>query len=429
MAPSTPTPPRVPAVPRSADPATFAQGVASTLFAWDTASGLWPLDYTSAILAVGDPSGDEQAGLASDVAVYLPTRDAWIELRQYATRQHLTIDSAYVPDAWADAVAQAQPGQLAAGTTAVTIEGTRRRAGVWNGQPVISEHPVAFTMFMVCAPSYPTCHLLRRLSTTRCAEGLTSCSQSRHRSPGCCSSPLRRPGTGADLTTPTAPSPPDQNLGPIPDAHRDHRERRDLHPERSSRTRNDHHDGNGITDVEPGIKSWQRSPTRCGCSPTPALHRVGNYPNDGNGGDHDSPACSRCARNRGARSPVDGPTDARAFFGGPTGPNYPSPRGLLDIPGWQQMDPGEAAQAVEVSAYPDRYRNYAPIADSILAALTNVGSAAGGVGGPAVSSSRVVFPLPEGTWVLTSPFAVDHWRTEDAQSPPTAAPGNPDSPP
>ena len=159
--PSTPRPPGVPAVPRSADPEAFARGVASTLFAWDTASGLWPLDYTSAILTVGDPSGDEQAGLASDVAAYLPTRDAWIELRQYATRQHLTIDTAYVPAAWADAVAQAQPGQLAAGTTAVPIEGTRHRAGVWNGQPVTSEHPVAFTVFVVCAPTYPTCHLLR----------------------------------------------------------------------------------------------------------------------------------------------------------------------------------------------------------------------------------------------------------------------------
>ena len=160
-APSTPQPPQVQAVPRSADPETFAQGVASTLFAWDTASGLWPLDYTSAILAVGDPSGDEQAGLASDLAVYLPTRDAWIELRQHATRQHLIIEAAYVPDAWAEAVAQAQPGQLAAGTTAITIEGTRHRAGVWNGQPVTSEHPVAFTAFVVCAPTYPTCHLLR----------------------------------------------------------------------------------------------------------------------------------------------------------------------------------------------------------------------------------------------------------------------------
>ena len=43
---------------------------------------------------------------------------------------------------------------------------------------------------------------------------------------------------------------------------------------------------------------------------------------------------------------------ARALYGGPDGPNYPSPRALLDIPGWQQMDKGEAAQAVEVSAVP-----------------------------------------------------------------------------
>ena len=159
--PSTPPLPKVPAVPRSTDPVTFAEGVATTLFAWDTALGLWPLDYTSAILAVGDPSGDEQAGLASDIATYLPNRDAWIELRQYATSQHLTIDIAYVPDAWADAIEQAQSGQLAPGTVAVTIEGTRHREGVWNGQPVTSQHEVAFTVFVVCAPTYLTCHLLR----------------------------------------------------------------------------------------------------------------------------------------------------------------------------------------------------------------------------------------------------------------------------
>ncbi|TXH45325.1 MAG: hypothetical protein E6Q90_01350 [Actinobacteria bacterium] len=159
--PSTPPLPKVPAVPRSTDPVAFAEGVATTLFAWDTGLRLWPLDYTSAILAVGDPSGDEQAGLASDISTYLPNRDAWTELRQYATTQYLVIDTSFVPDAWADAVAQAQPGQIAPGTTAVTIEGTRHRSGVWNGQPVTSEHPVSFTVFVVCAPTYPTCHLLR----------------------------------------------------------------------------------------------------------------------------------------------------------------------------------------------------------------------------------------------------------------------------
>ncbi|MBK9725450.1 MAG: hypothetical protein IPO89_10505 [Actinomycetales bacterium] len=161
--PTLPTPslPKVPAVPRSSDPVTFAEGVATTLFAWDTTLGLWPLDYTSTILAVGDPFGDEQAGLASDIATYLPNRDAWTELRQYATTQHLVINTSFVPDAWADALTQVQPGQIAPGTVAVTIEGTRHRTGVWNGQPVTSEHPVAFTVFVVCAPTYPTCHLLR----------------------------------------------------------------------------------------------------------------------------------------------------------------------------------------------------------------------------------------------------------------------------
>jgi hypothetical protein len=75
--------------------------------------------------------------------------------------QHLTIDTAFVPDAWADAVAQAQPGQLAAGTTRSRSRAPATAAGVWNGQPVTSEHPVAFTVFVVCAPTYPTCHLLR----------------------------------------------------------------------------------------------------------------------------------------------------------------------------------------------------------------------------------------------------------------------------
>ena len=162
--PSDPVPtttPRLPVVQASDDPETFARNVATVLFGWDTASGFMPLDYTSVILDVGDPTGQEQAGLASDIAAYLPSRDAWLELRQYATAQHLTIDNTFVPDAWAPAVEQAQPGQLAEGTVAVTIEGTRHREGLWNDEPVTSEHSVAFTVFVVCGPTYDTCHLLR----------------------------------------------------------------------------------------------------------------------------------------------------------------------------------------------------------------------------------------------------------------------------
>ncbi|GAB3062567.1 hypothetical protein GCM10027079_31690 [Sediminivirga luteola] len=163
-APSDPVPtttPRLPAVRASDDPQTFARNVATVLFEWDTASGFMPLDYTSVVLDVGDPTGQEQAGLASDIASYLPSRDAWLELRQYATAQHITIDNAFVPDAWAAAVEQAQPGQLGEGTVAVTIEGTRHRTGLWNDEQVTSEHAVAFTVFVVCGPTYETCHLLR----------------------------------------------------------------------------------------------------------------------------------------------------------------------------------------------------------------------------------------------------------------------------
>ena len=106
---------------------------------------------------------------------------------------------------------------------------------------------------------------------------------------------------------------------------------------------------------------------------TSAYPESANYPNDGDGGDHDSLGLfqMRPASGWGTVAELMDPTyQARAFYGGQTGPNYPSPRGLLDIPGWQQLDPGAAAQAVEVSAYPDRYQNYQPVAEAILAALT-----------------------------------------------------------
>ena len=108
-----------------------------------------------------------------------------------------------------------------------------------------------------------------------------------------------------------------------------------------------------------------------------------NYPNDGDASDHDSLGLFQMRPQAGwgtVAELMDPNYQARAFYGGPTGPNYPSPRGLLDIPGWQQLDPGEAAQAVEVSAYPDRYQNYQPIAEAILAVLTTPAPSTGGGG-------------------------------------------------
>jgi LysM repeat protein len=48
----------------------------------------------------------------------------------------------------------------------------------------------------------------------------------------------------------------------------------------------------------------------------------------------------------------------KAFYGGPSDPNGYATRGLLDIPGWQKMSYAQAAQAVQISAYPDRYAQW-----------------------------------------------------------------------
>jgi cell wall-associated NlpC family hydrolase len=99
-----------------------------------------------------------------------------------------------------------------------------------------------------------------------------------------------------------------------------------------------------------------------------------NYPNDGDGHDHDSLGLFQMRPESGwgtVADLMDPNYEAHAFYGGPNGPNHGSPAGLLDITGWQQLDLGQAAQAVEVSAYPDRYANEEPVARIILTALTN----------------------------------------------------------
>lgn len=145
-----------------------------------------------------------------------------------------------------------------------------------------------------------------------------------------------------------------------------------------------------------------------------AVPESADYPNDGAGGDHDSLGLFQMRPSAGWGSVADlmgAEYQARAFYGGPTGPNYPSPRGLLDIPGWQSLDPGEAAQSVEVSAYPDRYQNYQPVAEAILKALTRrAETTAGGTPLDDVpETTALVFPLPNGTWVNTSDYG---WRED-----------------
>ena len=150
----------LPKLPRTSDPEAFARDVAEALFEWDTATMITRADHIERLVTVGDPTGESTAGLLSDIGGYLPTDEAWRDLAKYETRQWLTIDTVSTPNKWAEVEAQAGD-TLLPGTTALTINGVRHRAGVWDGDPVSSQYDVAFTVFIVCGPSYPECHLLR----------------------------------------------------------------------------------------------------------------------------------------------------------------------------------------------------------------------------------------------------------------------------
>jgi hypothetical protein len=143
------------------DPEAFARQVAYRLFGWDTTTVNGRANQVDQLIAVADPTGESTPGLVSDLDNYLPASTAWIQLARFHTQQWLTIDSATTPTRWAEAEQQAGLDGLLPGTTAVTIRGARHRSGEWEGAPVTSTHDAAFTMFIVCAPSFPQCHLLR----------------------------------------------------------------------------------------------------------------------------------------------------------------------------------------------------------------------------------------------------------------------------
>lgn len=147
-------------------PEAFAQAVAEALFTWDTTTGLAPSDYAQVLADTAH--GSEADAFVGDVRSYLPTNEAWAQLRQYATRQWLTIDEVFVPPAWETAVDQAAPGQIPDGAVAYTIEGTRHREGIWGTEPVEASRSVTFTVFLVCTPPTPgrgdgsgSCEVLR----------------------------------------------------------------------------------------------------------------------------------------------------------------------------------------------------------------------------------------------------------------------------
>lgn len=141
---------------------------------------------------------------------------------------------------------------------------------------------------------------------------------------------------------------------------------------------------------------------------TSAWPESSRLPNDGNGGDHDSLGLFQMRPLAGwgtVAELMDSTYQARAFYGGPNGPNGGSPRGLLDIPGWRSLSKGAAAQAVEVSAFPDRYAQFEPVAERIVNALARPATH-GADAAEVPETGQVVFPLPAGSWTPTSPFGM-----------------------
>lgn len=64
---------------------------------------------------------------------------------------------------------------------------------------------------------------------------------------------------------------------------------------------------------------------------------------------------------------------ARAFYGLA---DHTHNRGLVDVSGWRRMRPGNAAQAVQVSAFPDRYAHQQGNADRLITKLAGSAAAA-----------------------------------------------------
>lgn len=83
--------------------------------------------------------------------------------------------------------------------------------------------------------------------------------------------------------------------------------------------------------------------------------------------DHDSLGIFQQRPSMGWGTPeqiTDVPTSSKSFYGvAPFGSNA----GLIQIPGWETMPPGDAAQAVQGSAYPDAYAQWEGFARDLLA--------------------------------------------------------------
>lgn len=84
------------------------------------------------------------------------------------------------------------------------------------------------------------------------------------------------------------------------------------------------------------------------------------------GGDRDSAGLfqQRPSMGWGTLAQVTDPIySSKSFYGvNPEGAN----RGLIQVPGWETLSPGAAAQAVQGSAFPDEYDKWEPLATELV---------------------------------------------------------------
>lgn len=130
-------------------------------------------------------------------------------------------------------------------------------------------------------------------------------------------------------------------------------------------------------------------------------------PHDRVGSDHDSVGFFQMRASWGsAAERLDVDYQVRAFLGGPNGPNKGSPPGLFDHKGWQSMTKGEAAQDVEVSAYPDRYAKQEDFATRLV---QRYGGASVANCGNSILAGYVGHPLGDPTWTVNEGYGWRDW--------------------
>ena len=98
-------------------------------------------------------------------------------------------------------------------------------------------------------------------------------------------------------------------------------------------------------------------------------------------------------------------TSSRMFFTG----GHAGQRGLLDIPGWANLPVSAAAQAVQVSAYPEAYAKWENLAIHLVAQFGNADASCE----PTGAGGGWTFPLANASYVLTAGFGEcgSHWSS------------------